>query len=149
LTASQRSLRPDLIDGTASASRFTCEHVVATYAGVAQIEIASGAHSRHRRSRAGNRRLKSAIHLIAVTQVQMRNSIRRAYFDKRIAAGKSRNEAMRCLKRRLASRIWRVMITDERRFTDNLSGTEGAAWQTQRTPEVPRFRRSSRAPRGI
>jgi transposase len=46
----------------------------------------------------------------------MRNSIGRAYFDKKIAEGKSRNEAMRCLKRRLANHIWRMMIADERRL---------------------------------
>lgn len=31
-----------------------------------------------------------------------------------IAAGKTHNEAMRCLKRRLADRVWRIMIADER-----------------------------------
>jgi transposase len=104
-----------LIGRTGIASRFASEHAFATYAGVAPIEIASGDHTRHRLSRAGDRRLNSAIHLIAVTQVRMRNSIGRAYFDK-IAEGKSRNEAMRCLKRRLANHIWRMMIADERRL---------------------------------
>ncbi len=78
--------------------------------------------TRHRLSRAGGRRLNSAIHLIAVTQVRMRNSIGRAYFDKKIAEGKTRNEAMRCLKRRLANHIWRMMIADERRLTDEPTG---------------------------
>jgi hypothetical protein len=58
--------------------------------------------------------LNSTIHIIAVTQIRMPNSIGRAYYDKKIAAGKSRNEAMRCLKRRLANHIWRLMIADER-----------------------------------
>jgi transposase len=90
-------------------------------------EIASCEHSRYRLSRAGDCRLNSAIHLIAVTQVRMRNSIGRAYFDKKIAEGKTRNEAMRCFKRQPPSRIWRLMITDERRLTNNLTGTEIAA----------------------
>jgi len=104
-----------LIGRSGHASRFRSEHAFATYAGVAPIEIASGEHSRHRLSRAGDRRLNSAIHLIAVTQVRMRNSIGRAYFDKKVEEGKTRNEAMRCLKRRLANHIWRMMIADERR----------------------------------
>lgn len=104
-----------LIGRTGIASRFASEHAFATYAGVAPIEIASGEHGRHRLSRAGDRRLNSAIHLIAVTQVRMRNSRGRAYFDKKIAEGKTRNEAMRCLKRRLANHIWRMMTADERR----------------------------------
>jgi transposase len=103
-----------LIGRTGIASRFASEHAFATYAGVAPIEIASGDHTRHRLSRSGDRRLNSAIHLIAVTQVRMRNSVGRAYFDKKIAEGKSRNEAMRCLKRRLVNHIWRMMIADER-----------------------------------
>ena len=81
---------------------------------MAPIEIASGEHGRHRLSRAGDRRLNSAIHLIAVTQVRMRHSRGRAYFDTKIAEGKTRNEAMRCLKRRLANHIWRTMMADER-----------------------------------
>jgi len=44
----------------------------------------------------------------------MPNSIGRAYYDKKVAAGKNHNEAMRCLKRRLADRVWRVMIADQR-----------------------------------
>ena len=64
----------------------------------------------------GDRRLNSAIHLIAVTQVRMRDSIGRSYYDKKIAEGKTRNEAMRCLKRRLANHIWRMMSADERRL---------------------------------
>jgi transposase len=60
--------------------------------------------------------LNSAIHLIAATQVRMRNSIGRSYIDKKIAEGKTRNEAMRCLKRRLANHIWRMMIADKRRL---------------------------------
>ncbi len=40
----------------------------------------------------------------------MSNSIGRAYFDKKIAEGKTRNETLRCLKRRLANHIWRLII---------------------------------------
>jgi transposase len=45
----------------------------------------------------------------------MPSSAGRAYYDRKIAEGKTRNEAMRCLKRRLADHLWRIMITDERR----------------------------------
>jgi hypothetical protein len=44
----------------------------------------------------------------------MRGSLGRAYYDRKIAEGKTRNEAMRCLKRRLADHVWRTTITDER-----------------------------------
>ena len=49
------------------------------------------------------------------------------YFDKKIAEGKTRNEAMRCLKRRLANHIGRMMIADERRLAAASDSTEIAA----------------------
>lgn len=45
----------------------------------------------------------------------MRSSARRQFFDRKIAEGKTRNEAMRCLKRRIAAHVWRRMLADERR----------------------------------
>ena len=45
----------------------------------------------------------------------MTNSPGRRYFDKKIAEGKTRNEAIRCLKRRIASHVWRTMLADEKR----------------------------------
>lgn len=105
-----------LIGRTGPASRFATAHAFATYAGVAPIEVASGERTRHRLSRRGDRQLNSAMHLIAVTQVRMANSLGRKYFDTKIAEGKTRNEAMRCLKRRLANHLWRLMIADERRL---------------------------------
>ena len=102
-----------LIGRTGHASRFASPHAFAAYVGAAPIEIASGEASRHRLSRSGDRQLNSAIHLIAVTQVRMKHSAGRAYFDKKIAEGKTRNDAIRCLKRRLANHIWRTMIADE------------------------------------
>lgn len=116
-----------LIGRTGRASRFPTADAFATYAGVAPIEIASGDRTRHRLSRAGDRRLNSAIHLIAVTQVRMRDSVGRRYFDTKIADGKTRNEAMRCLKRRLANHLWRLMIADEQRLSAATTGTEIAA----------------------
>jgi len=92
-----------LLGRVGHASRFRSEHAFAAYVGTAPVEIVSGERTRHRLSRSGDRRLNSTIHLIAITQVRMRTSIGRAYFDKKITEGKTRNEAMRCLKRRLAN----------------------------------------------
>jgi transposase len=116
-----------LIGRTGPASRFATADAFATYAGVAPIEVASGERTRHRLSRRGDRQLNSAIHLIAVTQVRMRNSLGRRYFDTKIAEGKTRNEAMRCLKRRLASHLWRRMIADERQLASRSGQAEIAA----------------------
>jgi transposase len=69
---------------------------------------------RHRLSRRGDRHLNSAIHLIAVPQVRMHDSIGRHNFDAKIATGKTRNEAMRCLTRQLANHLWHLMIAARR-----------------------------------
>jgi transposase len=104
-----------LIGRTGRASRFPNTDAFANYCGAAPIEIASGDHTRHRLSRSGDRQLNSALHLVAVTQVRMTNSPGRRYFDKKIAEGKTRNEVIRCLKRRIASHVWRIMLADEKR----------------------------------
>jgi transposase len=45
--------------------------------------------------------------------VQLRNPTEgRAYFDRKVAAGKTPNEAMRCLKRRLSDIVYRTMLDD-------------------------------------
>lgn len=98
------------------------------------IEVASGARTRHRLSRQGDRQLNSAIHLVAVTQVRMPNSLGRCYFDKKIAEGKTRNEAMRCLKRRLANHLWHLMIADEQRSVAGVQGQQMRLDTTQRNP---------------
>jgi transposase len=103
-----------LVGRVGDPTRFATAAAFATYAGVAPIEVASGYHARHRPSRSGDRQLNSALHLVAVTQIRMPASTGRAYYDTKRAAGKTHNEAMRCLKRRLADHVWRLMITDQR-----------------------------------
>lgn len=104
-----------LIGRTGRASRFRSSDAFASYAGVAPIEVSSGERITHRLSRSGDRQLNSALHLVAVTQVRMRASAGRQFFDRKVAAGMTRNEAMRCLKRRIAAHVWRRMLADERR----------------------------------
>ena len=87
----------------------------ASYAGVAPIEVSSGERAVHRLWRSGDRKLNSALHLVAVTQVRMDNSAGRRYYDRKINEGKTHKAAMRCLKRKIASRVWRLMLADERR----------------------------------
>jgi transposase len=103
-----------LIGRTGRASRFRSSDAFASYAGVAPIEVSSGERITHRLSRSGDRQLNSALHLVAVTQVRMRESVGRRFFDRKVAAGMTRNEAMRCLKRRIAAHVWRRMLADER-----------------------------------
>jgi transposase len=98
---------------TGSMDRFAAEAHYASYAGVAPIEIASGENSRHRLSRAGNRQLNCALHLIALQQIRHDREGGGDYYRRKLAAGNTHKEAMRCLKRRIASKLYRRMAADQ------------------------------------
>jgi transposase len=84
--------------------RFRTDAQLARHAGVAPLEASSGAHQRHRLDRGGNRQLNCALHRIAITQARVYPPAR-AYLERKQAEGKSRREALRCLKRQLARTV--------------------------------------------
>lgn len=92
--------------------RFNSAHHFASYCGTAPIEVSSGDVVRHRLSRAGDRQLNHVLHLIALNQVR-HGGAGRAYYDRKRAAGKAHREAMRCLKRRLATVVYRTLVADQ------------------------------------
>src|SRR6266568_7160484 len=92
--------------------RFADRDRFAAWNGTAPLDDSSGNQQRHRLSRAGNRRINRALHIMAI--VQLRNPTEgRAYYDARKAAGKTSMEAMRCLKRRLSNVACRQMLHDQ------------------------------------
>jgi transposase len=96
-------------------ARFPGRDHFAAYNGTAPIEVSSGQRTVHRLSRRGNRRLNHAIHMAAVTQVRHRHSKGRAYYDKKLAEGKTRKEALRSLKRQVSNAIFACLRADARR----------------------------------
>jgi transposase len=101
-----------LIAETAGARRLASDAKFARLAGVAPIPASSGKRVRHRLDRGGNRQLNCALHRIAVTQGRVHPPAR-DYLARKQAEGKSRIEALRCLKRHLARRVWRLLIDSE------------------------------------
>jgi transposase len=97
-----------LIAETAGAERFASDAKLARLAGVAPIPASSGRNDRHRLDRGGNRQLNCAMHRIAVTQGRD-HAPARAYLARKQAEGKSRREALRCLKRQLARTVLRLL----------------------------------------
>jgi len=95
-------------------TRFADRNRFASWTGTAPIEASSGEHVRHRLSRAGNRRMNHMIHIAATTQIRLDTDGRR-YYRRKLAQGKTRMEAMRCLKRRISDAIYRQLIADARR----------------------------------
>ena len=94
--------------------RFPSKAHFASYAGVAPIEASSGEVLRHRLSLAGNRRLNQVMHMIAVCQARS-DPRGGAYHRKKLAEGKSRREAMRCLKRRVSDAVFGTLVADSAR----------------------------------
>jgi len=94
--------------------RFPTAGHYAAYNGTAPIELSSAGRTVHRLSRRGNRVLNHAIHMAAVTQIRNLPSEGRAYYDTKVAAGKTKREAMRALKRRLSDRVYRQLLADTR-----------------------------------
>jgi len=95
-------------------SRFPSKAHFASYAGVAPIEASSGEVVRHRLSLAGNRRLNQVMHTIAVCQARSDPARGGAYHRKKLAEGKSRREAIRCLKRRVSDAVFKALIAEIR-----------------------------------
>jgi transposase len=101
-----------LIGEIAGITRFASDAKLARLAGCAPIPVSSGRTDRHRLDRGGNRQLNNAIHTIALTR--LRHDPRTAvYIARQRQAGKTHREAIRCLKRHLIRRIYRV-LTDPR-----------------------------------
>lgn len=125
-----------LLGRTRGASRFPTAASFASYAGVAPVEVASADKARHRLPRGGDRQLNHTLHMVALTQIRMRNSIGRGYYDTKIAGRKTHNEAMRCLKRRLADHLWRLMIRDEQHAAGP-GGHQGTALTSSAAGSTP------------
>jgi transposase len=92
-------------------TRFPTRAHFASWNGTAPLDASSGDQQRHRLSRAGNRQINRALHIMATVQLRNRTE-GRAYYDRRKAAGKTSTEAMRCLKRRLSDIVYRHMLDD-------------------------------------
>ena len=77
------------------------------------MEASSGEVVRHRLSLAGNRKLNNPLHMVAICR-QARSDARgrEAYYRKKIAEGKSRKEALRCLKRRISDAVFKSLMAD-------------------------------------
>jgi transposase len=108
-------LAATIIGDVADASRFATADRFAAYNGTAPIEVSSGSRKIYRLSRRGNRRLNHAIHIAAVTQISHKHSAGRAYYDKKIAEGKTPREARRALKRQISNAIYARLRADARR----------------------------------
>ena len=103
------------IGNTRDPNRFGHRDRFAAYNGTAPIEISSGGRAVHRLSRRGNRQLNHAIHMAAITQIRHKHSPGYAYYQRKLAEGKTKKEAIRALKRRISDALYERLVADARR----------------------------------
>jgi len=117
--------------------RFPSRHHFATYGGVAPIEVSSGEIECHRLSRAGNRQLNHALHIIALSNKRY-DTRGGTYYAKKIAAGKGKKGALRSLKRRLSDSVYRHLVDDQQQRAQRSPGGHlGATLQSSAAGSDP------------
>jgi transposase len=112
-----------LIGEIAGAQRFSSDAKLARAGGIAPIPVSSGKTNRHRLDRGGNRQINTAIHRVAVTRARCHPETK-AYIERKRAEGKTNRDAIRCLKRHLARRIWHLLqpaTPDNRSLSPSIS----------------------------
>ncbi len=103
-----------ILGETAGAHRFRSKDAYARFTGTAPIPVWSGSsRGKVRLNRGGNRTINTALHMIAVTQARGVGP-GKDYVERVMAAGKTRVEALRLLRRRLSDAVFTALRADER-----------------------------------
>jgi transposase len=113
-----------LLGDVGDIDRFADRGRFASWNGTAPIDASSGDQKRHRLSRAGNRRINRVLHIMAIVALRADTEGRR-YYRRKLAAGKTKMEALRCLKRRLSDIVYQRMRDDARRRIEQLGTGPG------------------------
>ena len=93
--------------------RFPTAGHYARHNGTAPIEASSGPKARHRLNPRGNRQINHALYTAALTQIA-HDTPGRVYYQRKLAEGKTKKEAMRALKRRISDAVYRHLLADAR-----------------------------------
>src|SRR5215211_5352632 len=98
------------------------------------VEATSGQNqTRHRLNRGGDRQLNRALYLVAITKRRC-DPATKAYIARRVAEGKTEREAIRCIKRFLARRMWRLLEHSNTDGSILCAGVKGAGVKGGRRP---------------
>ena len=88
--------------------RVRSEAAFAKLAGVCPIPASSGNVVRFRLNRSGDRRLNSALYMVAITRLSHHHRSQE-YMAKRLGEGKTKKETIRCMKRHVARSVYRIL----------------------------------------
>jgi transposase len=115
-----------LVTAGENAQRITSEAALARLCGIAPIPASSGATTRHRLHRGGDRAANRAIHLTVVNRLRW-DARTHAYAQRRTAEGKSTKDIIRCLKRAVVRELYRALIQDLDALAQNRKQPTAAA----------------------
>jgi transposase len=107
-----------IIGDVGDVARFPGRDHFAAYNGTAPAGVSSGNRKVCRLSLRGNRRINHAIHMAAINWIRHRHSDGRAYYEKKLAEGKTHKEALRSLKRRISDAIFARLQADARQAAE-------------------------------
>jgi transposase len=88
--------------------RLNSEASFAALCGTSPVEASSGKTSRRRLNRGGDRQANAALYRIVLTRLRWEQRTR-DYLERRISEGKTRREAIRCLKRYVARELFQII----------------------------------------
>lgn len=88
--------------------RLATEASFAALCGASPIEMSSGKSQRRRLNRGGDRQANSALYMIVIARLRWEPRTR-AYINRRTHEGKTRREAIRCLKRYVARELYELI----------------------------------------
>jgi transposase len=125
-----------LLGDVGDITRFASKARFASWNGTAPLDASSGDQQRHRLSRAGNRRINRVLHIMAIVALRTDTEGRR-YYDRKVAAGKTNREALRCLKRRLSDIVYNQMRADAHRLAASPGGHPGTTLQSSAADSHP------------
>ncbi|MEU6825461.1 IS110 family transposase [Streptomyces atriruber] len=89
--------------------RLRSEASFAALCGVGPVEYSTGGQRRCRLNRGGDRQANAALYRIVLTRLRW-DPRTQAYYERRVAEGKTRREVIRCLKRYVAREIFHVVV---------------------------------------
>jgi transposase len=93
---------------TETKGKVISEEALASYAGVAPVENSSGRSKNHRNNKAGNRKLNSVFYRLSIHQ-SIFDEKGKAYYEKKLAEGKTKRHARKCLARQLIKVVFRLL----------------------------------------
>jgi transposase len=92
-------------------TRFKDDAAFAKTCGASPIPVSSGNTSRHRLNRGGDRQANRALHTIAINRIRF-DSRSADFVNRKMAEGKSKKDAIRCLKRYIAREVFGALRAD-------------------------------------